>query len=85
MNIVKRFFVDKDGNLAVIQMPNAPIVAWLVFLILSNIWSTGSWHDLLSNLGTVSLLVWAVLEVGWGASYFRRALGLVVLCFVILR
>ena len=83
VNAVKKFFADKKGRVVLFQIPNIPIIAWFLFLLLSKVLSGDLrlWAGLIS---TFSLLIWALLELGWGVSYFRRALGLVVVLYIAL-
>ena len=77
------FFRDKHGKLAIWQTPNLPIVIWFVFLLAGKA-TSGNMHVFCSVVSTVSLIVWAILEITSGASYFRRLLGLVVVAVTIL-
>lgn len=84
MNSIKKFFTDKNGSIVVFQRPNLPIIAWLLFLGLAKIWQTGRWHSVFSAASTISLIFWALIEIFWGASYFRRVLGVIVLGVIFL-
>lgn len=79
---IKKFFTNSKGKIVVFQAPNLPIIAWFVFLLLSKMLTTHNWQLWAGYISTVSLLLWAVLEIGWGASYFRRTLGLAVFVIV---
>jgi hypothetical protein len=83
---IGRFFRDPEtGELVVAQLPNLPLSVWLAAtlarLVLTPHGSTGT---ALSVVGTVSLAVWAVLEVARGDSPFRRVLGGLVLSGVVI-
>lgn len=80
---IKRLFMDKKGNVVLFQVPNLPILAWIIFLLLAKVLPPGHWRLWAEHLSTIALFVWAALEVGWGVTYFRRALGLVVLIFIL--
>jgi hypothetical protein len=69
---------DRQGRIAIWQTPNLPLIGWLVLTCLSLLFS-GHLADVLSWLGSAALIIWALLEVFKGASYFRRALGLLIL------
>jgi hypothetical protein len=78
-------FVDgKDGKPVLWQRPNAPIIVWAAAAIIAKFGRASSWHVIISGVGTIALAVWAILEIGWGASHFRRTLGALVLAYTIL-
>ncbi len=81
---MQKFFTDRHGKVVLGQAPNVPIGIWAICTVLN--WLVGA-HVLslvLRGAGTIALIVWAVLEVGWGVSYFRRSLGVVVLSWTLL-
>jgi hypothetical protein len=74
-----KVFRDDEGQLAIAQKPNFPILVWLTamglrFLPLNDTLSAG-----VDALAYGVLFTWAWLELFQGVNYFRRALGLVVL------
>ena len=78
---MNRFFRDPEtGRQTVVQLPNAPLWGWLaatlVRIVLHPSGTTGS---VVSAVGTLSLAIWAVLELARGDSPFRRVLGGLVL------
>ena len=75
---LRKFFTDKHGTVVIWQTPNAPLIIWFVCVLAGRI-TEGLLHTLLSVVGTVSILIWALLEIFAGVNYFRRTLGLVVL------
>ena len=81
---LRTFFCDKDGRLAIMQWPNVPLISWFVFGVLSRLLHAGHGRTITQDISKVALIVWAALEVYSGASYFRRALGLIVLVFTII-
>ncbi len=74
------FFKDKNGKLAIIQRPNKLIVLWAGLSLLSKV-ADKQISTSISILATISLIVWAYLEIADGASMFRRALGTIVLAY----
>jgi len=78
-----RFWRDANGKVVVAQVPNVPLVGWLLFTGLS--WFPGAegWKNGTSFASSAFLFTWAYLELTHGASYFRRLLGLVVLAAVV--
>lgn len=83
INEVKRFFKDKNGDWAVAQFPNVLLLVWMILAIL--IWLMGSTTFVagLRLLQSTVLFSWAYLELTSGASYFRKALGAVVMAAVV--
>ena len=78
------FFRAKDNRIVLWQMPNLPIIGWVVFLCASKL-TEGSAHTVLSVVSTAFLVIWALLEVFGGVNYFRRTLGVVVLAYTLFR
>jgi hypothetical protein len=76
--------MDKNGKVIVWQAPNLPLWSWFIFMLLSKIISRGGLYSAFKYLSAVSLLVWAVLEITKGDSYFRRFIGLAILLFTII-
>ena len=79
-----KFFTDSEGHQTIILFPNLPLILWAVFLLAAKFVQGSPWHALLSAASTVSLVVWALLEIVKGTSAFRRVLGSVVLVFILL-
>lgn len=70
----------KTGQVAIAQVPNAPLIVFVVSSALRLVpHPHGTVNDALSIVGSLSLAVWALLEVARGDSLFRRILGAVVL------
>jgi len=70
-----QFFRDRDGEIAIGQRPNLPLIAWAAATAAQRF----IWHNTGLELLAQSLLfTWAYLELADGASYFRRLLGAVV-------
>jgi hypothetical protein len=77
-----RIWKDKNGHVVIWRTPNVALSGWAILTVLSLLVS-GRTADVLSWIGSVSLIIWSLLEVFKGDNYFRRALGLVVLIFSI--
>ena len=69
---------DRQGRIVIWQTPNLWLIGWLVLTFISLLFS-GRQADIFSWLGSAALIIWSLLEILKGASYFRRALGLLVL------
>lgn len=81
--LVDKTFRDSDGNIVIAQMPNLPLIVWIVTSLLALIFPSGTINTVLDVLANGSLFTWAWLELFQGVNYFRRALGLVVLIGII--
>lgn len=80
---VDKLWKNKEGTQAILQFPNPPLWIWLVSVGLARLVGQGLPHQLLIGVAFLSLTFWALLEIFRGSSYFRRALGLIVLAFII--
>ena len=79
--LVDWMFRDRStGKLVAGQVPNVPLVVWLVATVLAAV-STGTVHTFLGFVGSVALLVWAGDELFRGVNPFRRLLGAGVLAW----
>lgn len=74
-----RFWRDAQGKVVIGQMPNLPLIAWLVLTVGGWPLRTGAWHNGITFTGSGFLFVWAYLEAARGVDYFRRLLGVTVL------
>ena len=74
------FFKDKNGKVVVWQDPNLPLYTWFFSSSLARIVRHGDLHVFFDIIAFGSIFTWAYLEIRFGASYFRRLLGLAVLC-----
>jgi hypothetical protein len=83
--LYKKVFTDKDGNLVIWQKPNLPLWGWLVFMIFSKLLNDSSLKTGIQYIAQAFLIVWAILEITKGSSYFRRLLGVIVLAWIVLR
>ncbi|MEH1871218.1 hypothetical protein [Nostoc sp.] len=81
--LVDKTFRDTEGNIVIAQMPNLPLVVWIVTSLLSLIFTSGKINTLLDLVAYGSLFTWAWLELFQGVNYFRRALGLAALVSLI--
>lgn len=73
------FFKDGDGRIVLWQLPNIPLIGWIIFKILSMVIAQEHLKAGLTLLSSAFLFTWAFLEITKGANYFRRLLGLLVL------
>jgi hypothetical protein len=82
--LVNKAFRDSNGDVVIAQMPNLPLIVWIVTSILALVFTTGKINTVLDLLANGSLFTWAWLELFQGVNYFRRSLGLAVLIGMIL-
>ena len=70
-------FRDREtGKLAIIQVPNIPLVIFFVVLVLRAVLDpSGTPRTVLTVIGAAALLVWAIDEIVRGVNPWRRALG----------
>ena len=76
-------FRDSNGEIVIAQMPNLPLIVFLVATILSLIFTSGKINTVLDILANGSLFTWAWMELFKGVNYFRRGLGLAVFIGII--
>jgi hypothetical protein len=76
--LVDKTFRDSDGKIVLAQMPNLPLVVYIVTSLLALVFTRGKINTGLDILANGSLFTWAWLELFQGVNYFRRALGLAV-------
>jgi hypothetical protein len=77
--MLRKFFSDKHGHIVITQKPNLPLVVWAVTALLAHIVPETALAHGFQVASRTALLIWAVEEIGWGDSYFRRLLGTLVL------
>ena len=76
-------FRDSEGNIVIAQPPNLPLLVGITATVLELIVKSGNIHTGLDAIAFGCLFTWAWLELFDCVSYFRRALGLLVLIGVI--
>ncbi|MGB8687876.1 MAG: hypothetical protein WCD53_11145 [Microcoleus sp.] len=77
--LFNKVFRDREGKIVLAQMPNLPLMVWIVASLLKMIFTTGRINIGLDVLAFGSLFTWAWEELFQGVNYFRRALGFLVL------
>ena len=82
-NLFNQIFRDQEGNVVLAQMPNPPLITWIVASLLKIIFTTGKINIGLEALAFGSLFTWAWEELFQGVNYFRKTLGLLVLIALI--
>ncbi len=78
-----KIFRDSEGKIVIGQMPNLPLIVWMVASLLKLVFTKGQIYTGLDAVAFGSLFTWAWEELFQGVNYFRRALGLGVLIGVI--
>ena len=81
---VDKFFKDSEGKVVLVQSPNWSIIGWFSSKLIGYIHLPTQYHNGFVFLETAFLFAWAGSELFTGANYFRRALGLLVLIFIVL-
>jgi hypothetical protein len=77
--LLDKIFRDREGKVVLAQMPNLPLIVWIVASLLRLIFTTGKVNIGLEAIAFGSLFTWAWEELFQGVNYFRRVLGLLVL------
>jgi hypothetical protein len=77
--LLDRVFRDSDGKIVLAEMPNPPLIAWIVASLLKIILTTGITNLGLELFAFGALFTWAWQELFEGVNYFRRGLGFLVI------
>ncbi len=80
---LRRFFSDRDGNLVIGQVPNIPIIGWLVLMVAAALAPDPDISATFSFFSAAFLFTWAYLELAQGDSPFRRVLGAGALIYLV--
>ena len=78
------FFRNKQNQVVIWQTPNLLLWMWIVATTLTHILDEGTPQEIFKAIARAAIIVWAILEVSAGASYFRRSLGIAVLIITLL-
>lgn len=81
--LVDKTFRDSNGEIVLAQMPNLPLIVWIVASLLTLVFTSGKVNTVLDVVANGSLFTWAWMELFQGVNYFRRALGLAVFIGII--
>jgi len=65
-NLFNQIFRDQEGKFVLAQMPNLPLITWIVASLLKIIFTTGKINIALEALAFGSLFTWL------GKSYFKE-------------
>ena len=82
-SFLNQMFRDDEGKIVVAQLPNLPIIVWIVATLLKMIFATGQINTGLELIAFGALFTWAWEELFQGVNYFRRGLGVIVLVSLI--
>lgn len=82
---IERLYKNKRGEISLIQMPNFPLIVWLMTRLALFVIPTQYTHltNVLTTLSFGALFTWAWLELFKGENYLRQVLGFVVLLSLI--
>jgi hypothetical protein len=81
--LVDKTFRDNNGNIVIGQMPNPPLIVWIVASLLTLVFTSGKINTALEVVANGALFTWGWLELFEGVNYFRRALGLAALIGIV--
>ncbi len=76
---VDRCIYDQNDRVTIFQLPNLPLVVFIVASTLAKLFDHCAIDDLLKVVAFGAIFTWSWLEIFDGVNYFRRVLGLVVL------
>jgi hypothetical protein len=82
-NQLQNLFQDKEGRVVLFQKPNVPIIVWAMSMVIARL-THGEVRDRFELLAFIALATWAVMEILWGTTPFRRLLGAVVLAVIVI-
>lgn len=80
----QRFFMDRDGHIVLGQIPNVPIIGWLLFRVMEQLFTRHPAAMAFEHISVAFLFCWAYLEITQGVNYFRRLLGVVVVTILVI-
>jgi hypothetical protein len=83
MLLFDRVFRDSEGKIVLAQLPNPPLIGWIIASLIQTVVTTGQIKLGLETIAFGCLFTWAWAELFEGVNYFRRGLGLVVLVYSI--
>jgi hypothetical protein len=78
-----KFWHDKHGNFVVWQRPNVLLIIWLAAIVLTVILPDSVVQRGIGEIAEIVIVLWAILELFRGSSYFRRLLGFCVLLLIV--
>ena len=79
-----KIWKDRDGEVVLAQIPNKWLIAWAVLAMISMLSSSNRTANIFWWLSVIFLVIWCYFEIRYGVNYFRKALGVMALLFVIL-
>jgi hypothetical protein len=77
--LLDRVFRDSEGTIVLAQLPNPPLIGWILASLLQLVFTTGQIKLGLDAVSFGCLFTWAWEELFQGVNYFRRGLGLIIL------
>lgn len=83
MRIYNGLFKDANGKVVIFQIPNIPLSVYVITVIVGRL-TEGSVKQIAGYLGLISLSLFAILELFYGVTSFRKMLGLAVILFIII-
>lgn len=81
--VFSKLFRDKNGNVAVLQPPNLPLIIWGAGTVGAHLLS-GRWQAASGYIALGAIIIWAGMEIMAGSSLFRRVFGGAILTVVLL-
>jgi hypothetical protein len=78
------FWKNNKGRTVLWQSPNLPLVVWIAAWLLTRVLPYGQLNFVAALIAFGASFTWAWLEIFYGASPFRRSLGVMVMVWIIL-
>lgn len=78
-----RDLTQRKGKYVIAEVPNLPLIIFMVAIILSVISNPGIIQKLLTGVAYLALVYWGILEWRNGRSRFRKLLGVLGLVGVV--
>ena len=66
---------ERRGKYVIAEVPNAPLIIFMVTLIIGIIQYPGFWQKLFLTVSFVAVIYWGIKEFRSGRSRFRKLLG----------
>lgn len=78
-----KLFRDKNGKVAVLQLPNLPLIIWGAGTVGTRLLPP-RWQAASGYIALGAIIIWAGMEIMAGSSLFRRVFGGAILAVVLL-
>jgi hypothetical protein len=77
LNWLFKDLTSRRGKYVIAEVPNAPLLVFMVAVVLSVVIYPGTTQKIFAALAYISLLYWGYKEFRGGRSRFRKLLGII--------